>query len=152
MTTPPFLNPGEQAVLYDGVCKLCNGWVNFLLRHHVSHQVRFAAVQSEEGQKLLRFAGLPDQNIRAIVLINGEQRWLRAQAIFRVMRLLPSPWSWYAVLRFLPDFIINFAYDRIALNRYRLFGLYDTLFPIAADYPGRFLHPMPDKAQPLCRD
>lgn len=45
--TPPLIRPEEQVVLYDGTCKLCNGWVNFLLRYDRYRTVRLAAVQSE---------------------------------------------------------------------------------------------------------
>ncbi|MCG7387093.1 MULTISPECIES: thiol-disulfide oxidoreductase DCC family protein [Pantoea] len=141
MSLPPFLKPGEKVVLYDGICKLCNGWVKFLLRRKLSHRIRFAAVQSEEGKALLRFAGLPDENIRTIVLIDGDRHWIRAQAILRVMRLMPFPWGLISLLRFIiPDFISNYFYNRIAVNRYRLFGCYEAQLPVTADYPGRFLH------------
>jgi predicted DCC family thiol-disulfide oxidoreductase YuxK len=139
MLHPPFINSGEQVVLYDGVCKLCNAWVIFLLRHRLPRHVRFAAVQSEQGKTLLRFAGLSDENIRTIVFINGNDHWLRAQAIFRIMHFLPWPWRAMCVFRFMPDFISNYFYDRIALNRYRLFGRYDSHYVIKPDYKGRFL-------------
>lgn len=139
MANAPYLKPGEQVVLYDGVCKLCNAWVVLLLRHRIPRQVRFAAVQSEQGKALLRFAGLPDDNIRTIVLIDGQNHWLRAQAIFRIMRYMPWPWRSLSILRFMPDVISNFCYDRIALNRYRLFGRYDNPYAITSDYNGRFL-------------
>lgn len=139
MANAPYLKPGEQVVLYDGVCKLCNAWVVFLLRHRLPRQVRFAAVQSEQGKALLRFAGLPDDNIRTIVLIDGQNHWLRAQAIFRIMRYMPWPWRGLSILRVMPDVISNYCYDRIALNRYRLFGRYDNPYAITSDYIGRFL-------------
>jgi len=139
MAKPPYLHPGEQVVLYDGLCKLCNAWVVFLLRHGIPRAIRFAAVQSEQGKALLRFAGLPDDNIRTIVFIHGNDRWLRAQAIFRIMRFLPWPWRALSLFRFMPDVISNYCYDRIALNRYRLFGRYDTHYVIKSDYNGRFL-------------
>jgi predicted DCC family thiol-disulfide oxidoreductase YuxK len=139
MANAPYLKPGEQVVLYDGVCKLCNAWVVFLLRHRLPRQVRFAAVQSEQGKALLRFAGLPDDNIRTIVLIDGQNHWLRAQAIFRIMRYMPWPWRSLSILRVMPDVISNYCYDRIALNRYRLFGRYDNPYAITSDYNGRFI-------------
>lgn len=142
MSSPPYLQTGESAVLYDGLCKLCNGWVRFLLRHRLAQQVRFASVQSEQGKALLRWAGLPQENVSTIVYIAGDQHWLRAQAVFRVMQHLPLPWRALSVLRHFPDVISNFAYDRIALNRYKLFGRYDSQQAIAPDYPGRFLHPL----------
>lgn len=139
MTNPAGINPGEQVVLYDGICKLCNAWVMFLLRHRIPRHVRFAAVQSEQGKALLRFVGLPDEDIRTIVLIDGQNHWLRAQAIFRIMQCMPWPWRVLSVVRFMPDVISNYCYDRIALNRYRLFGRYDNHYPIKSDYHGRFL-------------
>lgn len=141
MPQPPFLKPGEKVVLYDGVCKICNSWVNLLLRLKLSRRIRFAAVQSEEGKALLRFAGLPDENIRTIVLIDGDRHWIRAQAILRVMRLLPFPWGVLSLPGLLiPHFISDFFYNRIALNRYRLFGRYEKQHPVPSDFSGRFLH------------
>ena len=97
-------------------------------------------MQSEQGKALLRWAGMPEENISTIVYIDGHQHWLRAQAVFRVMQHLPAPWRGLAVLRHFPDAISNFAYDRIALNRYKLFGRYSSQHAIQPDYPGRFLH------------
>lgn len=140
MSVIPCLQSGESVVLYDGVCKLCNGWVHFLLRHNLSRKVRFAAVQSDAGKMLLDWAGLPQENITTIVFIEHDRHTFRAQAVCRVMRYLPLPWRVLSVLRFCPDAVSNFAYDRIALNRYRLFGRYDALHTITPDYPDRFLH------------
>ncbi|MCR1567698.1 thiol-disulfide oxidoreductase DCC family protein [Mixta sp.] len=137
--TPPLIRPEEQVVLYDGTCKLCNGWVNFLLRYDRYRTVRLAAVQSEQGKTLLRWAGLPEDKISTIVLIAHGQVYLRADAIFRVMGGLPWPWRLLAALRFLPSALSNRCYDLIARNRYRLFGRYDGMRAIAADHPQRFL-------------
>jgi len=139
MTTPPFLRAGEQVILYDGVCKLCNAWVIFLMSRRIDRKIRFVAIQSEKGSALLRYVGLPDDNIRTIVLIKENEYWLRAQAICRAMTFMPWPWRALSAIRLLPNFITDFIYDRIALNRYRLFGLYDDVHEIAGDYPGRFL-------------
>lgn len=136
---PPLIHGDEQVVLYDGTCKLCNGWVNFLLRYDKYRSVRLAAVQSEQGKALLRWAGLSTENISTIVLITRGQVWLRAEAIFRVMSGLPWPWRILALLRFLPASLSNRCYDAIARNRYRLFGRYDNVHPLIPDYPQRFL-------------
>ena len=136
---PPIIQPDEQVVLYDGTCKLCNGWVNFLLRHDKYRTVRLAAVQSEQGKALLRWAGLPTDNISTIVLIARGQVYLRAEAIFRVMGGLPWPWRILALLRLLPAPLSNRCYDLIARNRYRLFGRYDNVHQLKADSPQRFL-------------
>ena len=138
-SAPPLIDAGEQVVLYDGTCKLCNGWVNFLLRYDKYRTVRLAAVQSEQGKTLLRWAGLPTDNVSTIVLIAHGEVYLRAEAIFRVMRGLPWPWRLLSLLRLLPSALSNRCYDVIARNRYRLFGRYDNVRALSADYPQRFL-------------
>ncbi len=132
--------PGEPVVIYDGVCRLCNAWVRFLLAHRLARNIRFAPVQSPAGAALLRQIGQSAENIHTIVLIEGDRHWFRSAAIFRIMRALPWPWRLISLLRFLPHALSDFIYNRIAHNRYRLFGRYDTLHPLTADHPGRFLH------------
>lgn len=131
--------PAERVVLYDGQCKLCNGWANFLIRYDRQHKIRLATVQSPAGQQLLEWAGLPLDNVKTIVLIERELVYLRATAIFRVLGWLPWPWRMLAVLRWLPQRISNFCYDRIALNRYRLFGRFDSCQLPRADHQQRYL-------------
>lgn len=140
--------PAGRVVLYDGKCKLCNGWANFLIRHDRQRKVRLATVQSPAGQELLRWAGLPQDNVKTIVLIEGAQVYLRASAIFRVMGYLPWPWRALALLRWLPPSLSNYCYDRIALNRYRLFGRYDSCRQPQADHPQRFLEQGVTEAAP----
>lgn len=50
----PLLKPGETVVLFDGVCKLCNGWARFLIRHDRQQRVRLAAVQSPRDKSCSR--------------------------------------------------------------------------------------------------
>lgn len=137
MTQPA---PAECIVIYDGVCRLCNAWVRFLLAHRLPRHVRFAAVQSQTGATLLRQIGMSPENVHTIVLIEGDQHWYRAPAIFRILRLLPGPWRLLSLLRFLPAPFTNLFYKVIARHRYRWFGRYDSLHPLQADYPGRFLN------------
>jgi predicted DCC family thiol-disulfide oxidoreductase YuxK len=54
MTRPSpalFLVSGETVLLFDGVCKLCNGWAKFLIRHDRNQRIRLATVQSPEGRR-----------------------------------------------------------------------------------------------------
>ncbi|MCP8635778.1 DCC1-like thiol-disulfide oxidoreductase family protein [Pseudomonas mosselii] len=55
----PLLAPGETVLLFDGVCRLCNSWARFVIRHDRHLRIRLATVQSAQGQALLAWAGLP---------------------------------------------------------------------------------------------
>lgn len=139
---PPGLCAGESVVLFDGVCKLCNGWAKFLIRHDAHRRFRLASVQSAQGQALLLWAGLPTERFDSMALIEDGRLLLRSDAVLRILAQLPGPWPWRALawLRLIPRSVRDWCYDRIALNRYRLFGRHAVCLLPAADHAGRFLH------------
>ncbi|WP_369404353.1 thiol-disulfide oxidoreductase DCC family protein [Type-D symbiont of Plautia stali] len=136
----PILIQGDLVVIYDGVCKLCNAWVRFLLSHRLPPHVRFAPVQSHEGRTLLEHIGMSADSIHTIVLFDGQRYWVRSEAIFRIMRFLPWPWRVLALVRFLPLPVTDSLYNCVARNRYRVFGRYDSLRTPESDRPDRFLN------------
>ncbi len=142
-TPAPLLKPGETVVLFDGVCKLCNGWARFLIRHDHDRRVRLAAVQSPEGQALLAWAGLPLDQLDTLAVIRDRHYWERSEAVFEIIAQLPARWRPLLLLRAIPRFLRDWAYDRIARNRYRLFGKYDTCLLPDPDHEQRFLKEQP---------
>ncbi|CRM16619.1 hypothetical protein [Pseudomonas sp. 24 E 1] len=135
----PLLNPGETVVLFDGVCKLCNGWARFLIRHDHPRRIRLAAVQSPEGQALLAWAGLPLDQFDTLAVIRDYHYWVRSDAVFEIIAQLPAAWRPFLLLRGIPRGLRDWAYDRIARNRYRLFGKYTTCLLPDPDHEQRFL-------------
>jgi len=131
--------PGEAVVLFDGTCKLCNGWAKFIIRHDRAHRIKLATVQSAEGQALLEWAGLPQHEFSTIVLIADNQSYVRSDAMFRIFARLPAPWRWLRFARIIPGPFRDWMYDKIALNRYRLFGQYDACHMPPPDHRDRFL-------------
>jgi predicted DCC family thiol-disulfide oxidoreductase YuxK len=137
---PPFIRPGERAVIYDGVCKLCNGWVNFVIRHDKHRAVRLAAVQNKAGKALAEWSGLSAEKINTIILIDDGKVYKRSEAIIKVMSFLPWPWRALAILRYFPLRLRDAGYNLIALNRYRLFGRYDSVKHQQADHSMRYIN------------
>lgn len=135
----PLLSQGETVVLFDGVCKLCNGWARFLIRHDRHRRIRLAAVQSPEGQVLLAWAGLPLDQFDTLAVIRDQRYWVRSDAVLQIIALLPAAWQPLQLLRVLPCRLRDWAYDRIARNRYRLFGRYDSCLLPDPDHEQRFL-------------
>ncbi|WP_462401327.1 thiol-disulfide oxidoreductase DCC family protein [Pseudomonas sp. Marseille-QA0332] len=138
-TPAPFLEPGETVVLFDGVCKLCNGVIRFLVRHDRHRRLRLATVQSPEGQRLLAWAGLPQDRFDTIAVIRGKRFWIRSDAFFEIAPKLSGGWRWLSVLRIFPKALRDWCYDRIAHNRYRIFGRYAQCPLPSAEQRARFL-------------
>ena len=109
-------------VVFDGECLLCNGWVQFLLKHDKQGVFQFAAIQGEVGGKLLADAGLRLEGLQTLLLVDGQRSWQHTDAILRVLHALGWPWRLTAVIRLIPSALRDALYRVIARNRYHWFG------------------------------
>lgn len=112
-------------VVFDGQCLLCNGWVQFLLRHDRHDRrgrFRFASIQGEAGGRMLADAGLRVEGLQTLLLVDGDRSWQHTDAILRVLHGLGWPWrlAWAAWL--IPRPLRDGLYRWLARNRYRWFG------------------------------
>ena len=71
----------------------------------------------------------------SVVFVTGGRSFEKAEAVIRILRKLGPPYSLIAfLLNLLPFFVLNFLYDFIVRNRYRIFGKNRTCFiPIEKD-------------------
>ena len=126
-------------VVFDAQCLLCNGWVQFLLRHDRKGVFRFASIQSEAGQTLLANAGLTVDGLQTLLLIDGERSRQHTGAIFRVLGALGWPWRLAWIGWLVPVQVRDPLYRLLARNRYRAFGRLEQCATPPADYRIRFL-------------
>ncbi|MGI0119773.1 thiol-disulfide oxidoreductase DCC family protein [Zooshikella sp. RANM57] len=141
---PPGIRPTDKVVLFDGVCTLCSAWARFLIRFDHKQIFKLATVQSAEGQAILKWFGLPTDTYKTMILIEDASLYTKSTAFFRVMMRLPLPWPITCVGWIVPAFLRNWFYDRIALNRYLLFGRNDTCVMPTKDHSSRFLNGQTD--------
>ncbi|KMT00680.1 hypothetical protein BVRB_9g219690 [Beta vulgaris subsp. vulgaris] len=118
-----FDKDSRPIMLFDGVCNLCNGGVKFVRDHDRNRTIRYEALQSEAGKKLLRRSGRSPDDISSVVLVEKERSYIKSEAVLKIMEYIDLPFPQLAFfLQFLPLFIRDFAYDNLANNRYTIFG------------------------------
>ena len=78
-----------------------------------------------------------------MAVVRDHHYWVRSDAFFEVISRLPAPWPLLQVLKVFPRWLRDWVYDRIALNRYRLFGQYDVCLMPTQDHERRFLKGQP---------
>ena len=112
------------SVLFDGVCNMCNGGVNFMRDWDKQGLYRFAALQSAAGRKLLQRSGRSPDDISSIVLCEAPGgSYTKASAVLRIAQRLQAPLPLVAAaLGVLPGLLKDGVYDQIAANRYSIFG------------------------------
>lgn len=125
--------------MFDGVCKLCNGWARFIIRFDTHKKFKLCAVQSEEGQAILTKFGYPTDYYETMLLVQGDRVLEKSDSFLAVVSQLPFPWSALVVFKLLPKSFRDWFYDRIALNRYKIFGKYEVCVLASPDHESRFL-------------
>jgi predicted DCC family thiol-disulfide oxidoreductase YuxK len=128
----PAFPDDKPLILFDGVCVLCNGFARFVAKRDGAAQFRFAQAQSELGGALFRHYGLDDIAFETNLLIAGGRAYGRLEAFVEILTMLGAPWSAARALLVLPRPLRDFLYARIARNRYRMFGRYETC-PVAGN-------------------
>jgi predicted DCC family thiol-disulfide oxidoreductase YuxK len=122
------VEPGHAVILFDGVCNLCNGTVQFVIDRDPSGYFHFAALQSEAGAQLADRYGVPKAAgaPESVVVIEGGKFFDRSDAALRIAGRLGGLWPLLGAAQIIPRFVRDAAYRFIARNRYRWFGKTET--------------------------
>jgi predicted DCC family thiol-disulfide oxidoreductase YuxK len=128
----------EGIVLFDGVCNYCNAMVNFTIQHDPEKKYKFAALQSDIGQRL-RAEHNVDEDVDSVILIENGKAYTHSTAALRVARNLSGIYPLIYVFIIVPGFIRDWAYKIFAKYRYRIFGRTDACMMPTPDVKERFL-------------
>ncbi|AGB14833.1 hypothetical protein Halru_0187 [Halovivax ruber XH-70] len=130
---------GAPVVLFDGVCNLCNGFVQFIAPRDDEGEFYFASLQSDVGRELLSKHDLPTDELESIVLVEGEAAYVKSGAVLRIASRLGGLYRLLSPFRYVPRVLRDTVYDLVANNRYRLFGKKDRCEIPEGDVGARFL-------------
>ena len=128
-------------ILFDGVCNLCNGFVQFIIKHDPNGRFRFASLQSEVGRQLLAAHGITTVSAdpESVLLVANGKVYSHSTAVLRILRKLGGMWSLLYAGMLLPRFARDAAYRFVARNRYRWFGREEACMLPTPELAQRFL-------------
>jgi predicted DCC family thiol-disulfide oxidoreductase YuxK len=113
-------------ILFDDTCFLCNGVVRFILANDPRGVFSFAALRSDAIHELMHEKLNEDDFNETMVLVEGDARFVRSEAVLRIVRRLRMPWPLFGVFTIVPKVLRDALYCWIARHRYRWFGRADT--------------------------
>jgi predicted DCC family thiol-disulfide oxidoreductase YuxK len=125
-------------ILFDGVCNLCNGAVQLVLKNDSRNVFKFASLQSDFAQDFLKMHKLPTENFGTLILIENDQVFVKSEAVFKIAKYLPK-YTWLRIFRFFPIAISDFFYDIVSKNRLKWFGQRESCWLPTKDLKERFL-------------
>lgn len=116
------LSNTNPVILFDGVCNLCNSSVQFVIKHDPKKQFRFASIQGDYGQQVLKQFDLPPNTLNSFILFKDQQIYTHSTGALMVAKQLSGAWPLLYAFIIIPPFIRNAVYQFIANNRYKWFG------------------------------
>jgi predicted DCC family thiol-disulfide oxidoreductase YuxK len=125
-------------VYFDGVCGLCNGFVDFLLRHDARNVLRFAPLQGETAARNLN----PDDtlNLNSVIVSDGQRTYRESAAIVKIFTRLGLGWRILGrMLWCIPRPMRDWGYRLLARHRYQIFGKHETCRLPSPEERQRFL-------------
>ncbi len=130
----------RKIVLFDGVCNLCNGAVNFIIAHDKKDVFRYASLQSEIGKKLTSERGLDPNEIDSILLIEpGKAYYRKSTAALKISEDLSGGYKLLKIFLLLPASLRDRVYDFIASHRYKWFGKKEECMIPSPELKSKFL-------------
>jgi predicted DCC family thiol-disulfide oxidoreductase YuxK len=115
-------NTGHLIILFDGVCNLCNFFIDFIIRKDRKGIFRYAPLQTAMGHEKITLFNFNEKSADSVILLEGDKYFVRSTAALRILLKLHFPWSLMYVFILIPRIVRDPIYDYIARNRYRWFG------------------------------
>jgi predicted DCC family thiol-disulfide oxidoreductase YuxK len=130
----------SATILFDGVCNLCNGFVQFVIARDPHARFRFAALTSDPAKQLLDASGVRQPLPDSIVLLQDGAVYVQSDAALRIARGLAFPWPLLYGFIAVPRGIRDWIYGSIAAHRYAWFGRRDSCMVPTPGVKQRFLN------------
>lgn len=130
-------DPERPPVLFfDGLCNLCNGSVDLLLRLDRRHRLRFASLQGRTAERLLatQTGAEGSDRVDSMILWEAGRISICSTAVLRSLTLMGGVWRLAGVALLVPRPLRDLVYRFVARHRYAWFGRRDTCrVPTAAE-------------------
>ncbi len=126
-------------IVFDGVCVLCMGSAQFVLKRDTNFAFHLTTAQSPLGQALFRHYGLDTKTFETNLVVIDGRAYAKLDSVIDVCRRLGGTARLLTALRLLPRPLADWTYDRIARNRYTLFGRTDRCMIPPPEWKERFI-------------
>lgn len=117
-------------IFFDGVCNLCNTFVDWLIRRDLEKKIFYAPLQgatAREKLKNISHEGRPvGEALPSVFYVKNNRTYQKSDAALHVIADLGGVWALARILVIIPKFIRDFIYDFVAKNRYQWFGKKDS--------------------------
>lgn len=110
----------RNVIFFDGVCHLCNTFVDAVITRDPQHHYLFAPLQGSTAEELL-----PAEDrvkLDTVIYFEAGKIYHRSAAVLKVVSGLGGVYKLLALAWIIPGPLRDLAYNYVAKNRYAWFG------------------------------
>ena len=89
----------HQIIIFDGVCNLCNGAVNFIIERDSKGVFKFAPMQSNAAKELMRQHQVAEKTCDTFLLIKNGRCFTRTNAALEIAKQIDGFWFVFFILK-----------------------------------------------------
>lgn len=112
----------KKIIFYDGVCNMCNSFVNTIISLDKKNQLFFSPLNGKIAKKLLKEHSEKIKNIDSVIFYNHSKISVKSKAVIDIINSLGSLYKIISILNIIPPLLLDYIYDLVAKNRYSWFG------------------------------
>ncbi|QBA63887.1 thiol-disulfide oxidoreductase DCC family protein [Muriicola soli] len=118
----------EYIIFFDGICNLCNGFIDFVIKRDKAKKIFYSSLQSDISNKYINCANTQtNSSYTTIYLYKNGKVHDKSTAILMILKELSFGYRTLAgFFLLLPKVLRDSIYNFIARNRYRFFGKRDS--------------------------
>ncbi len=130
----------KKIVLFDGVCNLCDTFIQKIIEKDKKNQFVFTSLQSEIGRKIICHIGLDPDVISSIVLYDpGVAYYTKSSAVIEIGNILGGFFKFGIILKIFPKSLRDPFYNYVAKNRYKWYGKKESCMIPTPELKAKFL-------------
>ena len=129
----------QSIILFDGVCNLCNGAVQFIIKRDPEGYFKFASLQSGKAADILLRFNLDPTGMESIILVEKGRIYHKSNAVLLISKKLSGLWPLFSLFIIIPVSLRDLIYDWIAKNRYKWFGRKNECMVPTIELKSRFV-------------
>lgn len=114
----------EHLIFFDAECPLCHKAVRHLVEIDVKKRILFAPLNGETARNVLSGPQNHLKRANSLILVENYQStertfWIRSKAVLRTYWLIGEGWGLIGILSFLPSWLGDAIYRKVALHRHQ---------------------------------
>ena len=129
----------ERIVYYDGVCGLCDRFVELLVKLDKNRKLKFSSLQGKSGRSLLNKLSLDLKEFDTVLFKVNDQVYTKSTAVFKIINSIGGIIKLFLVFNLLPRRFNDWIYSKVAKNRFKIFGKLDKCDISKFNKPGQFI-------------